>query len=35
VIQVKGIQDRLGQALVPLPIRDLRVSPQLTQNPGY
>ena len=35
VIQVKGIQDRPGQALFPLPIRDLRVSPQLTQNPGY
>jgi hypothetical protein len=35
VIQVKGIQDRAGQALFPLPIRDLRVSPQLTQNPGY
>ncbi|MCZ8206181.1 RagB/SusD family nutrient uptake outer membrane protein [Gemmatimonas sp.] len=35
VIQVKGIQDRAGQALFPLPIRDLRVSPLLTQNPGY
>lgn len=35
VIQVKGIQDRPGQALFPIPIRDVRVSPQLTQNPGY
>ncbi|MFN8717964.1 MAG: RagB/SusD family nutrient uptake outer membrane protein, partial [Gemmatimonadaceae bacterium] len=35
VSQVKGIQDRPGQALFPIPIRDVRVSPQLTQNPGY
>jgi hypothetical protein len=35
VIQVKGIQDRPGQALFPIPLRDIRVSPQLTQNAGY
>ncbi|MFO0095115.1 MAG: RagB/SusD family nutrient uptake outer membrane protein [Gemmatimonadaceae bacterium] len=35
VILVKGIQVRPGQALFPIPIRDVRVSPQLTQNPGY
>jgi hypothetical protein len=34
-IQVKGIQDRPGQVLFPIPLRDVRVSPQLTQNPGY
>ncbi|MFY7949913.1 MAG: RagB/SusD family nutrient uptake outer membrane protein [Gemmatimonas sp.] len=34
-VQVKGIQDRLGQVLFPIPLRDVRVSPQLTQNPGY
>jgi hypothetical protein len=34
-VQVKGIQDRPGQLLFPIPIRDVRVSPQLTQNPGY
>jgi hypothetical protein len=34
-VQVKGIQDRPGQVLFPIPIRDVRVSPQLTQNPGY
>jgi len=35
VLQVKGIQDRPGQALFPIPIRDTRVSPLLMQNPGY
>jgi hypothetical protein len=34
-VQVKGIQDRVGQLLFPIPLRDVRVSPQLTQNPGY
>ncbi len=34
-VQVKGIQDRAGQVLFPIPLRDIRVSPQLTQNPGY
>jgi len=35
VITVKSIQDRPGQALFPIPLRDIRVSPQLTQNAGY
>jgi hypothetical protein len=35
VVQVKGFQDRPGQALFPIPLRDIRVSPQLTQNAGY
>ena len=35
VVQVKGIQDRLGQLLFPIPLRDVRVSPLLTQNTGY
>ena len=34
-VQVKGIQDRPGQVLFPIPLRDTRVSPGLTQNPGY
>jgi hypothetical protein len=34
-VQVKGIQDRAGQVLFPIPLRDIRVSPKLTQNPGY
>jgi len=34
-IAVKGIQDRPGQALFPIPLRDTRTSPNLTQNPGY
>ncbi|WP_373064823.1 RagB/SusD family nutrient uptake outer membrane protein [Gemmatimonas sp.] len=35
VLQVKVLQDRPGQALFPIPIRDTRVSPLLMQNPGY
>lgn len=34
-VAVKGIQDRPGQALFPIPLRDTRTSPGLTQNPGY
>lgn len=34
-IAVKGIADRPGQALLPIPLRDTRTSPNLTQNPGY
>lgn len=34
-IAVKGIQDRVGQVLFPIPLRDTRTSPNLTQNPGY
>ncbi len=32
---VKGFSDRPGQALFPIPLRDTRTSPNLTQNPGY
>jgi hypothetical protein len=32
---VKGFTDRPGQALFPIPLRDMRTSPNLTQNPGY
>lgn len=31
----KGIADRPGQALLPIPLRDIRTTPGLTQNPGY
>lgn len=34
-VAVKGIQDRQGQVLFPIPLRDTRTSPGLTQNPGY
>jgi hypothetical protein len=34
-VQVKGFTDRPGQALFPIPLRDIRTSPGLTQNPGY
>jgi len=34
-VAVKGIQDRVGQALLPIPLRDTRTSPGLVQNPGY
>ena len=34
-IAVKGITARPGQALFPIPLRDIRTSPGLTQNPGY
>lgn len=34
-IAVKNIADRPGQALLPIPLRDTRTSPNLTQNPGY
>jgi hypothetical protein len=33
--QVKGFTSRPGQALLPIPLRDTRISPGLTQNPGY
>lgn len=32
---VKNFTDRPGQALFPIPLRDIRTSPKLTQNPGY
>ena len=35
VVTVKGFTDRPGQALFPIPLRDVRTSPGLTQNPGY
>ncbi|MBL0939307.1 MAG: RagB/SusD family nutrient uptake outer membrane protein [Gemmatimonadaceae bacterium] len=34
-IAVKGIADRPGQALFPIPLRDTRTSPGLVQNTGY
>jgi len=34
-VAVKAIADRPGQALLPIPLRDVRTSPGLTQNPGY
>jgi hypothetical protein len=34
-IAVKGIADRPGQVLFPIPLRDTRTSPNLVQNPGY
>jgi starch-binding outer membrane protein, SusD/RagB family len=36
-VAVKGITDRPGQALLPIPLRDIRTSLNgvLTQNPGY
>ncbi|HEY0930480.1 MAG TPA: RagB/SusD family nutrient uptake outer membrane protein, partial [Gemmatimonas sp.] len=34
-IAVKGLADRPGQALFPIPLRDTRTSPNLQQNPGY
>ena len=34
-VTVKGIADRPGQALFPIPLRDIRTTPGLTQNPGY
>ena len=34
-VTVKGFTDRPGQALFPIPLRDVRTSPGLTQNPGY
>lgn len=32
---VKGFTDRPGQALFPIPLRDITTTPGLTQNPGY
>jgi hypothetical protein len=32
---VKGFTNRSYQARFPIPLRDIRTSPQLTQNPGY
>lgn len=32
---VKNFASRPGQALFPIPTRDIRSSPKLTQNPGY
>jgi hypothetical protein len=34
-VTVKGIADRAYQALFPIPLRDIRTSPNLVQNPGY
>ena len=34
-VSVKGLTDRPGQALFPIPFRDASISPGLTQNPGY
>jgi hypothetical protein len=34
-IAVKGLAGKPGQALFPIPLRDIRTSPGLTQNPGY
>lgn len=33
--QVKNFTDRPGQALFPIPLRELTTTPGLTQNPGY
>jgi starch-binding outer membrane protein, SusD/RagB family len=32
---VKAFTDRPGQGLFPIPLREIRTSPGLTQNPGY
>ncbi|MEO7769491.1 MAG: RagB/SusD family nutrient uptake outer membrane protein [Gemmatimonadaceae bacterium] len=32
---VKAFSDRPGQALFPIPLRDITTSPKLVQNPGY
>jgi starch-binding outer membrane protein, SusD/RagB family len=34
-VTVKNFGDRPYQALFPIPLRDIRTSPKLTQNPGY
>lgn len=34
-VSVRGLADRPGQALFPIPLRDMNTSPLLTQNPGY
>jgi hypothetical protein len=34
-VAVKGLTDRPGQALLPIPLREIRTTPGLTQNPGY
>ena len=34
-VAVKNFADRPGQALFPIPLRDIRTSPKLTQNAGY
>ena len=34
-VTVKNLADRPGQALFPIPLRDMRTSPGLVQNPGY
>ena len=34
-VSVKGLTDRPYQALFPIPLRETRTSPGLTQNPGY
>ena len=34
-VSVKNLADRPGQALFPIPLRDMRTSPGLVQNPGY
>ncbi|HEY0971056.1 MAG TPA: RagB/SusD family nutrient uptake outer membrane protein [Gemmatimonadales bacterium] len=35
VVETLGLQDRPGQALFPIPLRDMNTSPLLEQNPGY
>jgi hypothetical protein len=34
-VTVKSLQTRPGQALFPIPFRDISTTPGLTQNPGY
>lgn len=34
-VSVRGLADRPGQALFPIPLREMNTSPGLTQNPGY
>jgi hypothetical protein len=34
-VTVKNLADRPGQALFPIPLRDIKTSPGLVQNPGY
>lgn len=34
-VEALGIQDRPGQALLPIPLRDMKTSAGLVQNPGY
>ena len=34
-VSTKGIADRPGQALLPIPFADISTTPGLSQNPGY